>query len=64
VSAGVGALEMLAIEMKTQGMYVSRGLGFGKAEFELEEVNLTPKMRAMYNASVVPHPNAPRESRR
>ncbi len=31
---GLGALEMLAMELKAKGAYVSRGLGWKGAEFE------------------------------
>ena len=31
---GVGALELLALELKSSGAYVSRGLSWGKCEFE------------------------------
>ena len=32
-----GALELVAMEMKGAGMYVSRGLSFEGAEFEMVE---------------------------
>lgn len=35
---GLGALEMLAMELKAKGSYVSRGLGWKGAEFETLEV--------------------------
>lgn len=35
---GLGALEMLAMELKAKGAYVSRGLGWKGAEFETFEV--------------------------
>lgn len=35
---GLGALEMLAMELKAKGSYVSRGLGWKGAEFETCEV--------------------------
>jgi len=34
---GVGGLEMLAMEMKATGTYVSRGLSYEQAEFELAQ---------------------------
>ena len=37
---GLGALEMLAMELKAKGAYVSRGLGWKGAEFETKEVGL------------------------
>lgn len=36
---GLGALEMLAMELKSNGSYVSRGLGWKGAEFETCEVS-------------------------
>ena len=36
---GLGALEMLAMELKSKGSYVSRGLGWKGAEFETCEVS-------------------------
>ena len=49
---GVGALEMLAIEMKTQGMYVSRGLGYNNAEFVIDECEMSPAALEMYDQAV------------
>ena len=49
---GVGALEMLAIEMKTQGMYVSRSLGFNNAEFVMDECDIAPGAVSTYNKAV------------
>ena len=46
---GVGALEMLAVEMKLAGMYVARGLSYQTAEFETAEVSLTPEHVTLYN---------------
>ncbi|CAM9680991.1 unnamed protein product, partial [Laminaria digitata] len=37
---GLGALEMLAMELKSKGSYVSRGLGWKGAEFETCEVSV------------------------
>ncbi|CAM9631438.1 unnamed protein product, partial [Hapterophycus canaliculatus] len=36
---GLGALEMLAMELKAKGSYVSRGLGWKGAEFETCEAS-------------------------
>ena len=47
---GVGFLEMLAMEMKASGKYVSRGLSFRQAEFRAVEAALDPKQRAAYDA--------------
>ncbi|KAJ7530305.1 hypothetical protein O6H91_15G088700 [Diphasiastrum complanatum] len=45
---GVGALELVAMDMKARGMYVCRTLSFKGAEFEVAEVPLEPNMREMY----------------
>ena len=47
---GVGFLEMLAMEMKASGKYVSRGLSFRQAEFCAVETRLDAKQRAAYDA--------------
>eukprot|EP00752_Nemacystus_decipiens_P009068 g8096.t1 len=49
---GLGALEMLAMELKAKGAYVSRGLGWTGAEFETRVVNLPPATVAMYDKAV------------
>nr|XP_054771437.1 uncharacterized protein LOC129279369 [Lytechinus pictus] len=46
---GLGAAEMLAMEMKASGMYVSRGLSFQEAEFETVETMLTEEQIKMYD---------------
>ena len=46
---GVGFLEMLAMEMKASGKYVSRGLSFRQAEFATEEAVLTRRQTKSYN---------------
>ncbi|EDV27087.1 uncharacterized protein TRIADDRAFT_54670 [Trichoplax adhaerens] len=48
---GLGASEMLAMEMKAAGMYVSRGLSFESAEFHTVEINLTDEQIRVYNLS-------------
>jgi hypothetical protein len=48
---GVGFLEMLAMEMKASGKYVSRGLSFRQAEFATVAATLTPHQTLMYNAA-------------
>lgn len=44
---GLGALEMLAMELKAKGAYVSRGLGWKGAEFETLEVT-PPRIRCAF----------------
>ncbi|KAJ8030843.1 Protein FORGETTER 1 [Holothuria leucospilota] len=46
---GLGAAEMLAMEMKASGMYVSRGLSYKEAEFVTIEANLTEEQEKMYD---------------
>ncbi|CAL1409341.1 unnamed protein product [Linum trigynum] len=45
---GVGALELVAMDMKARGMYVCRTLSYKGAEFEVVEVALEPDMMEMY----------------
>ncbi|WMV48674.1 hypothetical protein MTR67_042059 [Solanum verrucosum] len=45
---GVGALELVAMDMKTRGMYVCRTLSYKGAEFEVVEVPLEAKMQDLY----------------
>ncbi|KAJ1450345.1 P-loop containing NTP hydrolase pore-1-domain-containing protein [Pelagophyceae sp. CCMP2097] len=46
---GVGALEMLALELKVSGAYVSRGLSWQKCEFDHLKCALPSDRRAMYD---------------
>eukprot|EP00250_Pteridium_aquilinum_P027603 c3529_g1_i1 orf=145-2244(+) len=46
---GVGALELVAMDMKARGMYVCRTLSFKGAEFDVIEVPLETDMQNMYN---------------
>lgn len=48
---GVGALELVAMDMKARGMYVCRTLSYKGAEFEIVEAPLEAGMEAMYNKS-------------
>ncbi|XP_064639306.1 uncharacterized protein LOC135494911 [Lineus longissimus] len=48
---GLGVAEMLAMEMKATGMYVSRGLSFKQAEFVTIEANLTPDQIKTYDTA-------------
>ncbi|CAI8607021.1 unnamed protein product [Vicia faba] len=45
---GVGALELVAMDMKTRGMYLCRTLSYEGAEFEVIEALLEDKMMDMY----------------
>ncbi|XP_073279298.1 protein FORGETTER 1 [Primulina huaijiensis] len=48
---GVGALELVAMDMKARGMYVCRTLSYKGVEFEVVEVPLEAKMTEMYERS-------------
>lgn len=45
---GVGALELVAMDMKARGMYVCRTLSYKGAEFEVVEAPLDAEMMDMY----------------
>ncbi|EXB51234.1 Protein strawberry notch [Morus notabilis] len=45
---GVGALELVAMDMKARGMYVCRTLSYKGSEFEVVEAPLEPEMMEMY----------------
>ncbi|CAA3028935.1 strawberry notch isoform X1 [Olea europaea subsp. europaea] len=45
---GVGALELVAMDMKARGMYVCRTLSYEGVEFEVVEVPLNSSMTDMY----------------
>ncbi|XP_070844783.1 protein strawberry notch homolog 1 isoform X4 [Chaetodon trifascialis] len=49
---GVGAMEIVAMDMKLRGMYIARQLSFTGVTFKIEEVPLTQKYISMYNKSV------------
>ena len=51
-SRGVGAMEIVAMEMKHRGMYIARQLSFQNVSFRIEEVPLTPEFKAVYDDSV------------
>ncbi|XP_033761230.1 LOW QUALITY PROTEIN: protein FORGETTER 1-like [Pecten maximus] len=48
---GLGMAEILAMEMKTSGMYISRGLSYKQAEFMTIEAALTKEQRKMYDTA-------------
>ena len=48
-SRGLGTLQIVAMEMKSRGMYVSRMLSFEGADFDLVKVPLRPQMFQMYS---------------
>ena len=48
---GVGAMEMLALEMKRKGLFVARTLSWDGAEFHTLEVKLKPETIAVYDGA-------------
>ncbi|XP_064164469.1 protein strawberry notch homolog 1 isoform X1 [Anguilla rostrata] len=49
---GVGAMEIVAMDMKLRGMYIARQLSFTGVTFKIEEVPLTQSYIKMYNKAV------------
>ncbi|XP_037935449.1 protein strawberry notch isoform X2 [Teleopsis dalmanni] len=49
---GVGAMEIVAMDMKLRGMYIARQLSFHGVSFKIEEVALSKDFRKVYDQSV------------
>ncbi|XP_070619296.1 protein strawberry notch homolog 1 isoform X1 [Erythrolamprus reginae] len=49
---GVGAMEIVAMDMKLRGMYIARQLSFSGVTFKIDEVHLSQHYVKMYNKSV------------
>lgn len=49
---GVGAMEIVAMDMKLRGMYIARQLSFHGVAFKIEEVPLNKEFTKMYDDSV------------
>lgn len=49
---GVGAMEIVAMDMKLRGMYMARQLSFAGVTFQIQEIPLTREFVEMYDASV------------
>ncbi|XP_021708010.1 protein strawberry notch isoform X3 [Aedes aegypti] len=49
---GVGAMEIVAMDMKLRGMYIARQLSFHGVTFKIEEVPLTKDFKRVYDESV------------
>uniref|UniRef100_A0A8D9EDV4 Protein strawberry notch n=1 Tax=Cacopsylla melanoneura TaxID=428564 RepID=A0A8D9EDV4_9HEMI len=49
---GVGAMEIVAMDMKLRGMYIARQLSFHGVTFKIEEVPLSKDFQKMYDDSV------------
>ncbi|KAG8454621.1 hypothetical protein GDO86_001007 [Hymenochirus boettgeri] len=46
---GVGAMEIVAMDMKVSGMYIARQLSFSGVTFRIEEIPLEESFKQMYN---------------
>ncbi|CAL1287186.1 unnamed protein product [Larinioides sclopetarius] len=49
---GVGAMELVAMDMKLRGLYMARQLSFAGVSFKIEEIPLSDYFKDMYNESV------------
>ncbi|XP_053616907.1 protein strawberry notch [Plodia interpunctella] len=49
---GVGAMEIVAMDMKLRGMYIARQLSFHGVSFKIEEVPLSDSFKKTYDESV------------
>lgn len=49
---GVGAMEIVAMDMKLRGMYIARQLSFHGVAFKIEEVGLSKEFVKVYDESV------------
>lgn len=46
---GVGAMEIVAMDMKVSGMYIARQLSFSGVSFRIEEIGLDSDFELVYN---------------
>ncbi|XP_077082520.1 strawberry notch homolog 2b isoform X1 [Siphateles boraxobius] len=46
---GVGAMEIVAMDMKVSGMYIARQLSFSGVAFHIEEISLDDDFKLVYN---------------
>ncbi|XP_060725435.1 protein strawberry notch homolog 2a isoform X1 [Tachysurus vachellii] len=46
---GVGAMEIVAMDMKVSGMYIARQLSFSDVRFRIEEITLDKEFKVVYN---------------
>lgn len=49
---GVGAMEIVAMDMKLRGMYIARQLSFHGVSFKIDEVPLSPEFTNVYDNAV------------
>ncbi|XP_072450257.1 si:ch73-63e15.2 isoform X1 [Chiloscyllium punctatum] len=50
---GVGAMEIVAMDMKVSGMYIARQLSFAGVTFRIEEIPLDQSFQLVYNKAAV-----------
>ncbi|XP_004717047.1 protein strawberry notch homolog 2 [Echinops telfairi] len=50
---GVGAMEIVAMDMKVSGMYIARQLSFSGVTFRIEEIPLAPAFERIYNRAAL-----------
>ncbi|XP_059553374.1 protein strawberry notch homolog 2 isoform X3 [Myotis daubentonii] len=50
---GVGAMEIVAMDMKVSGMYIARQLSFSGVTFRIEEIPLDPTFERVYNRAAL-----------
>lgn len=53
VHRGVGAMEIVAMDMKVSGMYIARQLSFSGVTFRIEEIPLDPTFERVYNRAAL-----------
>lgn len=53
VRRGVGAMEIVAMDMKVSGMYIARQLSFSGVTFRIEEIPLDPAFEHVYNRAAL-----------
>ena len=49
---GVGAMELVAMDMKLRGMYIARQLSFQGVSFKIEDIPVPKESVKIYNQSV------------
>ncbi|XP_037624825.1 protein strawberry notch homolog 2 isoform X1 [Sebastes umbrosus] len=50
---GVGAMEIVAMDMKVSGMYIARQLSFSGVSFRIEEIGLDSDFKLVYNKAAI-----------
>ncbi|ELV09328.1 Protein strawberry notch like protein 2 [Tupaia chinensis] len=50
---GVGAMEIVAMDMKVSGMYIARQLSFSGVTFRIEEIPLAPAFERVYDRAAL-----------